>query len=65
MDNEVKKVKAIEEQKYRIALYFADNTTSFGRDISIELASADESVKTLLEYAEELIEKHKRKEVNG
>ena len=61
MESEVKKVKAVEEQKYRIALYLADNTTSFTKDISIEMASADEDVKTLLSYAEEYIAKHRSK----
>ena len=57
---EDKKPKSVDDVpfKYRMALYLADNTTAYTKDISIEMSSADEDVKTLLKYVDEVIEKY-------
>lgn len=52
--------KTIVQTGHRVSIYLANNTTSFGKDMSIELHSENEDTKTLLGYAEAFIEKHRR-----
>ena len=56
--------KTIVQTGHRVSIYLANNTTSFGKDMSIELQSENEDTKTLLSYAEAFIEKH-RNDKNG
>lgn len=56
--------KTVVQTGHRVAIYLANNTTSFGKDMSIELQSDNEDTKTLLSYAEAFIEKH-RSDNNG
>ncbi len=56
--------KTIVQTGHRVSIYLANNTTSFGKDMSIELHSENEDTKTLLSYAEAFIEKH-RSDNNG
>jgi len=47
----------------KIKLEFNDSTTSFNKNIAIDLESSTEDVKTLLNYAHDFIEEQ-RKESN-
>ena len=46
---------------FGIKLEFNDSTTSFNRNIAIDLQSATENVKTLLNYAHDFIEEQRAK----
>jgi hypothetical protein len=48
-----------EKEKYAIKVLFHNSTTSFNKDVELQLQSATEDVKTLLNYARDFINKQR------
>mgnify|MGYP006992701803 CR=1 FL=1 len=54
------KPKASKLELFRIKVEFNDSTTAYNRNISVDLESSTEDVKTLLNYAHDFVEEQRR-----